>query len=94
MNKRILSSCFGSDEKIFPSIAENKTYNHGMSRLPRREGMSSRTGDVITAESLIDEVRERVIEKMKDSDIDNKGGYSGGNRCRSNKILNIKAICW
>lgn len=59
-------------KKIFPSIAEKtKHITHGMMRLPSGK-MSSRTGDVITAESLIDEVRERVIEKMKDSDIDNK----------------------
>jgi len=38
-----------------------------MLRLPGGK-MSSRTGDIITAESLFDEVEERVHEKMKDTD--------------------------
>ena len=31
--------------------------------------MSSRTGNVITAESLIEKVKELVLEKMKDRDL-------------------------
>lgn len=42
-----------------------KHLSHGMLRLPSGK-MSSRTGDVITAESLIDQVKEKVLEKIKD----------------------------
>ncbi|OGG47694.1 arginine--tRNA ligase [Candidatus Kaiserbacteria bacterium RIFCSPHIGHO2_02_FULL_50_9] len=38
---------------------------HGMLRLPSGK-MSSRTGDIVTAESLIDEVSKRVKEKMSE----------------------------
>ncbi len=45
---------------IFPKIAEKtKHLPHGMLRLPEGK-MSSRTGNVITAESLIEEVKEKV----------------------------------
>lgn len=39
--------------------------SHGMLKLPEGK-MSSRTGNVITAESLINQVKERVLEKMID----------------------------
>ncbi|HJO89593.1 MAG: arginine--tRNA ligase [Candidatus Pacebacteria bacterium] len=56
-------------KQIFPEFAKKtKHITHGLLRLPSGK-MASRTGDVITAESLIDEVKERVLEKMKDSDI-------------------------
>jgi arginyl-tRNA synthetase len=59
-------------KQIFPSLSEKtKHITHGMLRLPSGK-MSSRTGDVITGESLIDEVQERVLEKMKDSEVENK----------------------
>ena len=45
---------------IFPDIREKTTHiTHGMLRLPTGK-MSSRTGDVITAENLIEEVKEKV----------------------------------
>lgn len=51
---------------IFPIIAEKTVHlPHGMLRLPSGK-MSSRTGDVITAESLIEQVKEKVREKIKD----------------------------
>jgi len=47
-------------KQIFPDLAEKTTHlSHGMLRLPTGK-MSSRTGDVITAEALIDEVKEKV----------------------------------
>ncbi len=56
--------------EIFPNLAKNtKHIGHGMLRLPTGK-MSSRTGDVITAESLIRAVSEKVKEKMKKSDRD------------------------
>ena len=47
-------------KKIFPELAEKTLhFSHGMLRLPTGK-MSSRTGDVITAESLIEMVKEKV----------------------------------
>jgi arginyl-tRNA synthetase len=47
-------------ELIIPEVAKKTRHiGHGMLRLPTGK-MSSRTGDVITAESLIDEVKERL----------------------------------
>ena len=40
-----------------------------MLRLPTGK-MSSRTGDVITAESLISEVQKKILEKMQDREMD------------------------
>lgn len=55
---------------IYPKIA-NKTvhYPHGMLRLPSGK-MSSRTGKVITAESLLNTIQEMVAEKIKNRDFD------------------------
>jgi arginyl-tRNA synthetase len=48
---------------IFPEIAsKTKHLSHGVLRLPTGK-MSSRTGDVITAESLIDQVKGIISEK-------------------------------
>jgi arginyl-tRNA synthetase len=53
---------------IYPEIAEKIVhYPHGMLRLPSGK-MSSRTGDVITAESLIKKIEEMVLDKIKDRD--------------------------
>ena len=47
-------------ELIFPELAmKTKHLSHGMLRLPTGK-MSSRTGDVITAEALIEEVKKKV----------------------------------
>jgi len=47
-------------KQIFPELAEKTLhFSHGILRLPTGK-MSSRTGDVITAESLIDMVKEKV----------------------------------
>jgi arginyl-tRNA synthetase len=56
-------------KKIFPEL-EKKTRHvpHGMLRLPSGK-MSSRTGDVITGESLIEAVKEKIKDKVKDSDL-------------------------
>lgn len=68
--KVVLSSM----KQIFPELAEKtKHITHGMLRLPSGK-MSSRTGDVFTGEALIDEVKNKILEKMKDSDIEDKEG--------------------
>lgn len=52
--------------EIFPELAAKTVHiSHGMLRLPTGK-MSSRTGDVITAEGLIEEVKTRVQEKFKE----------------------------
>jgi arginyl-tRNA synthetase len=56
-------------EQIFPDIAKTMEHvPHGMLRLPSGK-MSSRTGDVITGESLITDAEKKVEEKMKDRDL-------------------------
>ncbi len=56
-------------KEVFPDLAEKtKHISHGMLRLPEGK-MSSRTGNVITAESLIKEVKEKVLESMKESEM-------------------------
>jgi arginyl-tRNA synthetase len=55
---------------LHPEISEKIIhYPHGMLRLPSGK-MSSRTGEVITAESLIDTISEMVFEKIKDREFD------------------------
>lgn len=52
--------------KIFPELkGKLKHLSHGMLKLPTGK-MSSRTGDVITAEALISQVKEKVLEKIAD----------------------------
>jgi arginyl-tRNA synthetase len=55
-------------KELFPALeAKTRHIGHGMLRLPSGK-MSSRTGDVITAEALIEAVSEKVREKMNDSE--------------------------
>ncbi len=50
--------------KVFPDLAEKTVHiSHGMLRLPTGK-MSSRTGDVITAESLIADTKEKALAKI------------------------------
>lgn len=54
-------------KQINPELAERTTHiTHGMVRLPEGK-MSSRTGKVLTAEWLIDEVQEQISELVKNS---------------------------
>ena len=56
---------------VYPDIAEKtKHIPHGMLRLPQGK-MSSRTGNVITAEALISEVKEKILEKMTGREMTN-----------------------
>jgi arginyl-tRNA synthetase len=53
-------------------LAEKTTHiGHGMLRLPDGK-MSSRTGDVVSAESLLHKVKEKVLDVMADREIENK----------------------
>jgi len=50
--------------KVFPDLAAKTVHiSHGMLRLPTGK-MSSRTGDVITAESLIADTKEKALSKI------------------------------
>ncbi|HEY4489686.1 MAG TPA: arginine--tRNA ligase [Candidatus Paceibacterota bacterium] len=52
--------------EIFPDLAKKTLHlSHGMMRLPSGK-MSSRTGEVITAQSLIDEVRQKALNKISE----------------------------
>ncbi len=56
-------------ELIFPDLARKTRHlGHGMLRLPTGK-MSSRTGKVITAEQLIEEVKSKLTEKTSDHEI-------------------------
>ena len=63
-------------KQIYPELAKKiKHISHGILRLPSGK-MSSRTGLVITSESLIGEVKTKVLDKMKDADIMDKDGVA------------------
>jgi len=50
--------------KVFPDLAKKTIHiSHGMLRLPTGK-MSSRTGDVVTAESLIEDTKEKALAKI------------------------------
>lgn len=60
-------------KKVFPALADKtKHLPHGMLRLPTGK-MSSRTGEVITAESLLIAVKERLVEKISEKKIEASG---------------------
>jgi arginyl-tRNA synthetase len=57
---------------IFPDLAEKTEHvSHGMLRLPTGK-MSSRTGDVVSATSLLKDIEDKVMEKMIDRDMNKK----------------------
>jgi arginyl-tRNA synthetase len=57
---------------IYPELAEKTMHvSHGMLRLPEGK-MSSRTGKVITAVSLLDTIKQTIIEKMISREIPEK----------------------
>ena len=54
-------------KEMYPELAEKtKHLSHGMVRLPEGK-MSSRTGNVVTGEQLIEEVKDRVRKVMESS---------------------------
>lgn len=54
--------------RVFPDLAaKTEHYSHGMLRLPTGK-MSSRTGDVITAESLILDIKAKALVKIAGSE--------------------------
>lgn len=57
---------------VYPEL-EKKTYHltHGLLKLPDGK-MSSRKGTILSAEDLIENVKEEVMKKMEDRDIENK----------------------
>jgi arginyl-tRNA synthetase len=66
---RVLLDAMG---KVFPELASKTEHiGHGIMKLPTGK-MSSRTGDVITAESMIADVKAKVLEKMAESEVPEK----------------------
>ncbi|MBI4156046.1 MAG: arginine--tRNA ligase [Candidatus Zambryskibacteria bacterium] len=56
--------------EVFPKLkGKLKHLSHGILKLPSGK-MSSRFGNVITAEALISDVKEKIKEKMKDREMD------------------------
>lgn len=56
--------------QVFPDLAKKtKHIGHGMLKLPDGK-MSSRTGNVVTAESLIENVKNMVLQKAADRGLD------------------------
>jgi arginyl-tRNA synthetase len=56
-------------EQVAPALAKKtKHIGHGMLRLPEGK-MSSRTGNVVTGESLLNQIEEIIKEKMKDREL-------------------------
>ena len=84
---------------IFPKLAEKTVHlSHGMLRLPSGK-MSSRTGEVITAESLIGEAEKLVGAKIKDREFSEEKTKRGSgsakltmNSAESSRIQEIVAI--
>ncbi|MFT5179878.1 MAG: arginyl-tRNA synthetase [Candidatus Paceibacteria bacterium] len=57
---------------VFPELAsKTKHMSHGMMKLSSGK-MSSRKGNVVTGEGIIDDIAELVEERIKDRDIENK----------------------
>jgi arginyl-tRNA synthetase len=57
---------------VYPDLAKKTVHiSHGMLRLPSGK-MSSRTGQVITSEFLLGEIKKLVFEKIKDRDMSDK----------------------
>lgn len=60
---------FRAMQELSPDLAMRVRHlSHGMLRLPTGK-MSSRTGEVVTAENLLSEVRERVLAKIDREDL-------------------------
>lgn len=56
--------------QIFPVIAERtKHLGHGMMRFASGKKMGSRTGNVITGESLLADIEEMVMERIQDREL-------------------------
>jgi len=59
-------------EKVLPELAKKtKHISHGMLKLPEGK-MSSRTGNIITADALIEKLEQLVNEKIKEKDFSEK----------------------
>jgi arginyl-tRNA synthetase len=65
---------FKAMEAVLPDLVPKiRHISHGMMKLPSGK-MSSRTGDIITGMSLLNEIKDAVLEKMELSDTNFLGG--------------------
>lgn len=72
--------------EVFPELkGKLKHLSHGMLKLPSGK-MSSRTGTIISAEDLISQVKEKVLEKMKEGD------FSESEKSDMSEIITLGAI--
>lgn len=63
------SVVFAAMKEVLPEVAERTSHvSHGMMELTSGK-MSSRKGNVVTGESLIEEMRAQALEKMADRDL-------------------------
>ena len=66
----VLAVSYKAIEQIYPEIAKKNFHlSHGMLKLTTGK-MSSRTGDVITGESMLHDMTEMALDKMKEREID------------------------
>ncbi len=77
---------------VFPDLAvKTKHISHGMLKLPEGK-MSSRTGNIITAESLITKVEEKVLEKMNSRPEQGEGNLTSEASARVATTVALAAI--
>jgi len=79
--------------EVFPELKGKLHHlSHGMLRLPSGK-MSSRTGDVIIAEELLEKVKSEILEKISDRELDGEGkAKSALGRSPEEEIAEIVAI--
>ncbi len=69
-----------------PNLASKTQHiSHGLLKLPEGK-MSSRTGDVITAETLLSDLENKALEKMKDRELNNE------EKRKAAELISIAAI--
>ena len=80
---------------VFPELAQKtKHLSHGVIKLPEGK-MSSRTGNIISAESLINQVKEKILTKMNsrfESERSEEGKYEAIATTEIAEIIAVGAI--
>lgn len=75
--KEYMKVVYKAIELIDKKVAEKTTHiSHGMMRFADGK-MSSRKGNIVTGESMIEDMKEVVLEKMKDRDFDSEDERKG-----------------
>lgn len=75
-------------EQIKPEVAKNTIHlAHGMVKLPGAKKMSSRSGSILGAEWLLDEVKGKIVTKMKESENSDKANVE-----EVSNVLSVAAV--